>query len=411
MPAKTYPRTMLALLTAINFFNYIDRSVLFAVQPLIQKEFHRSDLNFGLLSTAFFGTYMVAAPFLGALADRYPRKIIITTGILLWSGATLLTAFAFDFNTLLVRHTIVGIGEASYAAAAPSLIADLFHENRRGRMLAVFFMAIPVGTAMGYLIGGVLGERYGWRAPFYVGAVPGFLLAITLVFLREPERGASDRLRETPERGSVLGLVRNGAFVTATLGMAMMTFCLGGLQTWMPTFLTRVRGIGLDHANLMFGASTAITGIFGTLLGGWLGDRLLRRTSGAYYLVSAGTLALGIPAMLGAIYLSGRGMFPAIFVAEFLLLMNTGPLNAAVVNSVGAHIRSTAIAVNLFVIHLLGDAFSPTLIGYISDRSNLQTGFVTTIVAIALSAAILLYGMRFAPRLPANHNAGLGASA
>ena len=353
---------------------------------------------------------MVAAPFLGALADRYPRKIIITTGILLWSGATLLTAFAYDFNALLIRHTIVGIGEASYAAAAPSLIADLFHENRRGRMLSVFFMAIPVGTAVGYLIGGVLGGRYGWRAPFYVGAVPGFLLAITLVFLREPERGTSDLLRETPERASLLGLVRNGAFVTATLGMAMMTFCLGGLQVWMPTFLNRVRGVGLDHANLVFGASTAITGTVGTLLGGWLGDRLLRRTSGAYYLVSAGTLALGIPAMLGAIYLSGRGMFPAIFVAEFLLLMNTGPLNAAVVNSVGAHIRSTAIAVNLFVIHLLGDAFSPSLIGYISDRSNLQTGFVTTIVAIALSAAILLYGMRFAPRLPANHNAGLGAS-
>ncbi len=411
MPAKLHPRTMLALLTAINFFNYIDRSVLFAVQPLIQKEFHSTDLNFGLLSTAFFGTYMVAAPFLGALADRYPRKLIITTGILLWSGATLLTAFAYDFRGLLVRHTLVGIGEASYAAAAPSLIADLFHENRRGRMLAVFFMAIPVGTAVGYLIGGVLGERYGWRAPFYVGAIPGFLLALTLVFLREPERGAADRLSETPERASVLGLAGNGAFVTATLGMAMMTFCLGGLQVWMPTFLNRVRGVGLDHANLMFGASTAITGTVGTLLGGWLGDRLLRRTSGAYYLVSATTLALGIPAMLAAIYLTGRVMFPAIFVAEFLLLMNTGPLNAAVVNSVGAHIRSTAIAVNLFVIHLLGDAFSPRLIGYISDRSNLQTGFVATVVAIALSAGILLYGMRFAPRLPANNNAALGAHA
>ena len=411
MPANLHARTMLALLTAINFFNYIDRSVLFAVQPLIQKEFHATDLNFGLLSTAFFGTYMVAAPFLGALADRYPRKLIITTGILLWSGATLLTAFAYDFRGLLVRHTLVGIGEASYAAAAPSLIADLFHENRRGRMLAVFFMAIPVGTAVGYLIGGVLGERYGWRAPFYVGAIPGFLLALTLVFLREPERGAADRLRETPERASLLGLAGNGAFVTATLGMAMMTFCLGGLQVWMPTFLNRVRGVGLDHANLMFGASTAITGTVGTLLGGWLGDRLLRRTHGAYYLVSAITLALGIPAMLAAIYLTGRVMFPAIFVAEFLLLMNTGPLNAAVVNSVGAHIRSTAIAVNLFVIHLLGDAFSPSVIGYISDRSNLQTGFVSTVAAIALSAGILLYGMRFAPRLPGNDNAALGASA
>ena len=402
---------MLALLTAINFFNYIDRSVLFAIQPLAQKEFHVSDEKFGLLGSAFFFTYMIAAPLLGWLADRYPRKLIITTGILLWSGATLLTAFAYDFNALLVRHTIVGIGEASYAAAAPSLIADLFHENRRGRMLAFFFMAIPVGTAMGYLIGGVLGERYGWRTPFYVGAVPGFLLALALVFLHEPERGKADLLRETPERASVLGLARNGAFITATLGMAMMTFCIGGLQQWMPTFLVRIRGMGVDRANLMFGASTAIAGTVATLLGGWLGDRLLRRTHGAYYLVSGATLALGIPAMLAAIFLAGRPMFPAIFIAEFLLLMNTGPLNAAVVNSVGAHVRSTAIAVNLFVIHLLGDASSPTLIGYISDRSNLQTGFVATIVAIGLSSAILLYGMRFAPRLPAGQNSAVGASA
>jgi MFS family permease len=278
-------------------------------------------------------------------------------------------------------------------------------------MLAVFFMAIPVGTAMGYLIGGVMGERYGWRTPFYVGAVPGFLLALTLVFLREPERGKADLLRETPERASVLGLARNGAFITATLGMAMMTFCIGGLQQWMPTFLVRIRGLGVDRANLMFGASTAVAGTVATLLGGWLGDRLLRRTHGAYYLVSAATLGLGIPAMLAAIFLAGRPMFPAIFIAEFLLLMNTGPLNAAVVNSVSAHVRSTAIAVNLFVIHLLGDASSPTIIGYISDRSNLQTGFVATIVAIALSSAILFYGMRFAPRLPANHAAGPGVPA
>jgi MFS transporter, Spinster family, sphingosine-1-phosphate transporter len=410
MPAKLHSRTLLVLLTAINFFNYIDRSVLFAVQPLAQKEFHVSDAKFGMLNSAFFFTYMIAAPFLGWLADRYPRRIIITTGILLWSGATLLTAFAYDFNALFVRHTIVGIGEASYAAAAPSIIADLFPEGRRGRMLAVFFMAIPVGTAMGYLIGGAMGERYGWRAPFYVGAIPGFVLALALLFLREPERGSADRLRETPERTSVLGLARNGAFVTATLGMAMMTFCIGGLQQWMPTFLNRVRGIGLDRADLMFGASTAITGTVGTLLGGWLGDRLLRRTHGAYYLVSAATLGLGIPVMLAAIYLSGRLMFPAIFVAEFLLLMNTAPLNAAVVNSVGAHIRSTAIAVNLFVIHLLGDASSPWLIGHISDRSDLQTGFMATVVAIALSSAILFYGMRFAPRLPASNSAGMGAS-
>lgn len=399
MPPKLYPRTMLALLTAINFFNYIDRSVLFAVQPLVQQEFHRNDRDFGFVTTAFFICYMASASVVGLLADRYPRKWIVVTGIIIWSGATLLTAITRDFSMLLVRHTIVGLGEASYAAIAPALIADLFPEHRRGRMLSIFYMAIPAGTAMGYMLGGYLGHLYGWRAPFYVAAVPGFVLAMALATMPEPQRGRSDLLQETPERGSLLGLVRNRAFWTATLGMAMMTFALGGASVWMPTFLSRVRGVPLDRANVFFGASTAFNGIVATLIGGWLGDKLLRRTSGAYYLVSGIGMTLALPAMLVAIYVPGKPMFPAILVAEFLLLLNTGPLNAAVVNSVGAHIRTSAIAVNLIVIHLVGDAFSPPLMGYISDRSSLATAFLAAIVAIAISAAVLYYGMRFAPPL------------
>ncbi len=411
MPPRLYPWATLTILTAINFCNYIDRSVLFAVQPLIQKEFHRNDLNFGLLTSAFFASYMIAAPFLGWLSDRYSRKMIIATCVIVWSAATLMTAVVTDFNQLLVRHTLVGIGEAAYASAAPSMIADLFPEHVRGRVLSIFYLAIPVGTACGYLIGGYLGEAYSWRAPFYVGALPGFVLAIALIFVGEPIRGTADTLRETPERASVLGLVRNGAFVSATLGMAMMTFALGGLQVWMPTFLFRVRGIPLDKANLVFGGMTAVTGVLGTLTGGWLGDRLLRRTHASYYLVSAAGMALATPAMVVAIFNPGRAMYPAIFVAEFLVLLNTGPLNAALVNSVGAHIRATAIAVNLFFIHLLGDAFSPSVIGFISDRTNLQTGFISAIVAIAVAAAILFVGMRYAPRLPAVETGYSGAGA
>jgi MFS family permease len=135
------------------------------------------------------------------------------------------------------------------------------------------------------------------------------------------------------------------------------------------------------------------------VFGGWLGDRMLRKTDAAYYLVSGAGMALGIPVMAVALYVAGPPMMPAIVAAEFLLLMNTGPLNAAIVNSVSAPIRSSAIAVNLIVIHLLGDAFSPTLMGYISDRSSLPAAFIAAMVATALSAAVLFYGMRYAPPL------------
>ncbi len=401
MPSRYHATAALVILTALNLFNYIDRNVLFAVQPLIQHEFHRSDVAVALLTSAFFWCYMCTAPFVGMLADRYPRRTIMVVGALVWSAATLLTAVTYDFRTLLIRHVIVGIGEATFGTVAPGFLADLFSEERRGRAMAILYFAIPVGSALGFVLGGYLGHRYGWRAPFYVAALPGFLLAVALSFVPEPPRGAADTLRETAERGSIRGLVRNGAFWTASLGMAMVTFALGGIQVWMPTFLTRVRGVPLARGNLILGIIVLVTGITATLAGGWIGDRLLRRWPGAHYLVSAISLLIGIPALLLAIYSTGTVMFAAIFVAAFLLLLNTGPLNAAVVTSVGPHIRATAVAINLFAIHLLGDAFSPTLIGYVSERTSLQTGFLAAVVAVGAGAAVLFWGMRFAPRLPA----------
>jgi len=396
---RLYPRIALLILTALNLLNYIDRSVLFAVQPLVQSEFHLNDVQIGRVTTLFFVFYTVAAPLMGPLADRYSRRMVIVLGAFAWSGVTLLTAVTHSYLALLIRHTLVGVGEASFVTVSPTFVVDLFPEQRRGRVLGVFYLAIPVGTALGYLIGGYFGTRFGWRAPFYIAGAPGFLLAFIMMFIPEPKRGQFDSLRDTPERATVLGLVRNPAFWTATLGMAAMTFSLGGLQVWMPTFLSRVRGYSLDSANKIFGAIIAFDGIIASLAGGWLGDRLLKRKKSAYYLVSAVSLAMGVPAMMMALFTSGSAMLPALLVAAFLVLLNTAPLNAAIINSVGAHIRATAIAVNLFVIHFLGDALSPWVIGKISDRSSLQSGFISAVVAIALSSAILFYGMRFAPPL------------
>lgn len=399
-PAKLYPRTALALLTALNLLNYIDRSVLFAVQDLVKAEFHRSDAAFGLLTSVFFIFYMCAAPFMGPLSLRFSRKRVIVAGALVWSVATLLTALTKNFNELLIRHTLVGIGEASFVILSPTFVADMFPVEKRGRVMGVFYLAIPVGTALGYLLGGVMGPKYGWRAPFYVGAAPGVLLALLLLLLPEPPLGQFDAPEsKAPERDTLKGLIHNPAFLTATLGMAMMTFALGGLQVWMPTFLHRAHGYSLLDANVIFGLSTIVNGVVASLAGGWISDWLLRRTKSAHYLVSAVSLGLGIPAMCVALFASGRPMIVGIFVAEFLLLLNTGPLNAAVINSVGPHVRAAALAVNIFVFHLLGDVPSPVLIGYISDKYSLRLAFLGPVVAIALSSAILFYGMRFAPRL------------
>ena len=400
MPPRLYPRLLLAVLTGLNILNYIDRNVLFAVQSEVKKEFLVSDAKIGLLSPAFFFTYMFAAPLVGWLGDRFSRKYIVIIGIFIWSGFTFLTWFVHDYNQLFFRHAVVGIGEASYATIAPTLIADSFPLLRRGRMLSIFFLGLPVGSAAGYFVGGYVAHYFhSWRAPFMAAGIPGFALALLLWLLPEPPRGQHEEHSPVDVKTLLRGLMRNGAFITATLGMAMYTFAIGGMQQWIPTFLQRFRGMDLKSANIDFGSIVLTNGIGATLLGGWIGDRLLRRYYGAYYTFSGIAMLVAVPLMVAAIYTQGKLMLPAIFVAVFFILIGTGPTNAALVNSVSSSIRSTALAVNVFVIHLLGDAFSPPLIGRISDSTgSLQTAFWVAFAAAGLSGLILLYGARFAPR-------------
>ncbi len=398
---KLYPGLTLTLLTALNVLNYIDRNALIPVQPLVKQEFGATDAQIGVLSSAFFWTYMLAAPVVGWLGDRYSRKMLIVTGIAIWSGFTLFTWLVHDYTELLIRHAIVGIGEASYATIAPSLIADLFPLEKRGRVLAIFNCGLPVGSAGGIILGAYFGHHFGWRVPFMLAGIPGFLLGIALWLLPEPPRGRFDRFESSDAaslRSTFSGLLVNRAFWSATMGLAMYTFAVGGLQIWIPTFLNRIRGVPVDVAGEVFGGIVLFNGIIAVMIGGWIGDRMLKRHHGAYYTFSGLAMFIAVPFMVLAIYISGPAMFPVIFAAVFVLLVGTGPTNAALVNSVGAGIRSTALAVNVFVIHLLGDAFSPWLIGAISDRSSLPTAFSVTYVAAALSGIFLVIGARFAPK-------------
>jgi len=395
--SKYYPRTALFLLTALNLLNYLDRYILPAVQTQIQDEFHVSSEKIGLVTTAFIWCYVLAAPAVGPLADRFSRKWIVVAGGALWSVATLLTAVTHSYSTLLIRHTIVGIGEASFGIIAPTIVADLFPEAKRGRILGIFYLALPVGAALGYIVGGVVGGAHGWRAPFYLAGAPGLLLVLAIAFLPEVPRGIQDTIPETIERKSLKGLLRNKAFWTATFGMGFMTFALGGISIWMPTFLVRERGYSVGMAGTIFGLILLFDGIVASLLGGWTGDKLLPRYKGAYYLVSAVTLGLGIPVMLFALHSSGIPMFVGILLGGFLLLFNTSPLNAALINAVGPHIRAFALALNIVMIHLLGDVPSSWIIGRLADRYPLHIALSSTAVGLALATAVLLFGMRFAP--------------
>ena len=390
----------LLLLIGLNLLNYIDRYILPGEVSLIQREFHSTDQQMGLLTTALFVVYMFAAPLTGWLGDHFRRKPLIIAGAVLWSLATLGTAWVHDYWTLFVRHALVGVGEATFGIFAPAVLADFYPERDRNRILSIFYLAIPVGAALGYLAGGELGTLWGWRAPFFVCAIPGLVIAALYGWMgSEPVRGASDRVRATPGRSTVLGLFTNPAFLTATFGLAMLTFAMGGISNWMPTFLHRFAGLSVGNAGLTVGAITVVDGIAGTLVGGMLAQRWLKTNYRALYLLSFWSVALTLPCGILVFFGPSAWAIPSLFVTEFFLFLNTGPLNAAIVNSVSAPVRATAISFNLFCIHAFGDTFSPTIIGAISDRTNLRVGLGATLVFLIISCIILWVGARFAPVL------------
>ncbi len=280
LSTPAYSRYALVILFVINLLNYIDRQVLFAVFPLIKADLLLSDAALGFLGSSFMLSYMVSAPVLGWLGDRYGRVKLAGLGLSVWSIATAASGLAGRYSTLLLSRATVGIGEASFGTVSPGLISDFFSKEQRGRVLSFFYLAIPVGSAIGYLIGGFFGQTFGWHSVFFLAAVPGLILAVPLFFLREPRRGATEiNVNYTnPGLSDYISLFRNRPFVITTLAMAAMTFAMGGLAQWVPTFLYRVHGQNVAAGNTLFGIITVISGITGTLSGGWLGDRIQKKS-------------------------------------------------------------------------------------------------------------------------------------
>lgn len=393
-------RLALALLFGVNFLNYIDRYVIAAVAPLLQRDFALSDTQIGWIGSMFMVAYMFASPFTGVMGDRWPRRYLVGAGVLIWSAATVLSGLASSYRHLLAARSIIGVGEAGFGAVSPTLISDLFPKEKRGRMLAFFYVAIPVGSAFGFLLGGFMGQHYGWRAAFFLAGAPGLLLGLLAFRMYEPARGAGDgvvRDEHKFELKAVADLLLNRSLLFTTLGLSAMTFALGGMAYWFPTFFARERGLPLDRANTIFGGITVVAGLVGTFFGGWLGDHLLKRTPRAYLLVSGWGMILAVPATVVALTSRTPAVFlTAAFVAEVLVFLNTGPANAVLVNVVLPEVRATAIAFSIFVYHLLGDVPSPILIGRLSDwTGSLATALLVTSAAMAVSGVFYLLGSRF----------------
>jgi MFS transporter, Spinster family, sphingosine-1-phosphate transporter len=386
---------MLGALTGLNALNYLDRYVGAATLPLMLASLAISDAAGGLLQSAFILTYAIVCPFIGWVGDRSPRLRLAAAGVFVWSAATVASGLAPTYAVLLVARAVVGVGEASYAVVTPSLLSDCYPPERRARVLGIFYAAIPVGSALGYVVGGLVGEHFGWRAAFFVAGAPGVALAFVLLALPEPRRGARDSAvgPTTPLSlsASLEALVARRSWLSNTVAQVIYTFAMGGLATWMPTYFVRERGIPLATAASTFGLVLVAAGFLGTLLGGRLSDALARRVGGAHFVLSGwslvGSIVFTLPAVLAP---SPMIFWPATFITLLLLFMNIGPLNAAMANVLPADLRARGFAVTTGVMHLLGDAASPWLIGVASDAVGLTLPVLLTGALLVVAGIVLL---------------------
>jgi MFS transporter, Spinster family, sphingosine-1-phosphate transporter len=392
MNKKITPLRLLLLLTGLNLFNYLDRYIVSAVRTPLAVEFGIGYGDSGRLFTAFMFGYFITSPLFGFWGDRGTRKWLIAAGIFVWSLSTVLSGWAVNFRQLLLFRVLVGIGEASYASISPSLISDAWAPSRRNNALSVYYTAIPVGCALGFILGGLIAAHWGWRYSFFLAGAPGLLLALTVLPFKEPVRGESEfidaPLVRKPGLMDLLRLFENGRYTLAVGGYIAYTFALGAFSFWGPTFLEKVHHLSTAKADSLFGGIIIVTGLVGTLVGGILAT-LWRNKQGAGYawLISLSTLA-SIPSSFLALTTTRTDVtIIMLTVSIFLLFMCTGPVNTLILESVPVNLRSSAMAFSIFLIHLFGDLWSPEIVGRLADflEHDLQKSMLILPMALMIS--------------------------
>jgi len=391
-------RTALAVLTGVNLLNYIDRYIPAGALPLILATFSVSDTKGGLLQSLFMFPYAIVSPLAGALGDRRRRFGVAGAGVLIWSVATFASGLAPTFALLMVARVIIGIGEASYSVVTPPLLADYYPPSKRTGVLTIFYAALPMGSALGFVVGGVLGTHLGWRAAFFVAGVPGLLLAVALLAFRDPpRRGATLAPAHGPTTGQPQPgwgqLLRFPSYLSNVTAQTIYTFAIGGMAAWMPTYVCRERGLPLARASLIFGGIVCVAGFVGTIAGGKLTDAVGRRSRVAAFTVSGGALLLSAPFTWLAILSPTPIVFwPAMFLTLMLLFVNTGPLNAAMTNVLPPSVQARGFGACVMAMHLLGDALSPLLIGFASSKMGLRLPLAATGMLPIIAGLVLLAG-------------------
>ena len=439
------------VLFSIHLLDYLDRNILTSLQPQIRADIPGlTNERWGLLATIFLVSYSIFSPVTGWLGDRYRRTRLLAAGIGIWSLATLASGLARDYNHLALARSFLGIGEATYGVIAPTILIDLFRRERRSSVMSAFYLAMPLGAAMGIMLGPIIASKFGWHAAFFVVGVPGLVATLLVLFLPEPVRGASEgvdpeRLKEHEKAGvrreDYVDLMVNSSYTYSVFGMSAYTFAIGGMLVWIPPYLFNTRGFDQQSASTTLAGVTFVAAVAGMLTGGWLADRLAKTRPEALFLVPGFSMLASIPFVLLALLSTKAAViYPSILAAETLMFVNTGPCMAIIANVVQPNLRAAALAISYAAVHFLGDIWSPWLIGKAADMfgdpetmtssigralksigavptrsaghppENLVAGLLILIPALLLSGIVFLAGARHLPREMALMRAKLKAA-
>ncbi|CAM4775062.1 unnamed protein product [Rotaria magnacalcarata] len=376
----------MTILLCINLLNYMDRFIIAGILDKIIHDFKISESQGGLLQTVFVCSYMALAPLFGYLGDRYSRKMLITVGVSVWSVTTLAGSFVPKnlFAVFAILRGLVGIGEASYSCVAPTIIADMYKHDMRTRMLALFNIAVPVGGGLGYIVGAYVSVAFNgnWRWALRITPVLGIVCVILLaVLVREPVRGGADGaqvLKRDNWFSDILKIFRVKSFILTTLGFTWVAFALGALSWWAPRFLqlaytlhyTVISDKTKANVSLYFGIITCFAGVLGVVMGTEIARWYRKRNQRGDPIVCGVAVLVSVPFLFVALIYSKDNIiltWISIFIAETLLCSNWAIISDMLMYIIVPARRATASSMQIFILHLFGDASSPYIIGLISD--------------------------------------------
>jgi MFS family permease len=438
----------LGVLFSMNLLNYVDRYVFAAVGPAVIRDLDLTKAQFGVLTSAFIVAYTVMAPGVGWLNDRSDRRKLMAFGVTLWSLATVAAAFARSFDQMLWARAILGVGEASYGVVAPTLLADFFDPRRRGKIMSLFYLALPVGTAIGYGLGGKMeafGTRHaaeiaqflnsaglggisasfaGWRLAFWVVGLPGLVIASLGLLIHEPGRGGT---KVRPRLSDYFSLLRTPSYLFNTAGLAAVTFTTGAFGAWFPSYFEYVH-LTKPAQKVELGIALAVAGILGVLIGMWGPDRLQQTTRRAYMIWSGVAVMFAVPIGAAGLLAGNKSVSLGLLaVASVLMSSCLGPSITVTANVVPAARRGVGYALSIFLLHLFGDIPSPFVIGQIADwlgegpgatgpvgrfftsinagpvwdgkhMTNVTAGMLVIVPVLLIGSVCFLIGSRFLPR-------------